>query len=220
VDFAAMKPSEAQLYQAILDKDDRFDGLLAPLVRGRPGLRVPGTWDPFELSVRAVLGQQISVRAATTLAGRLVKTYGRPIETSDGGLTHLFPRPQALAHADLRAIGATGSQERAIRALSGAVATGELALDASRGLEDFVQRFCALPGVGPWTAHYVAMRGLREPDAFPADDLRIRRALGDRGRPMSVSALTKLSEHWRPWRAYAAMYLWMSPRTARSGGTR
>jgi AraC family transcriptional regulator of adaptative response / DNA-3-methyladenine glycosylase II len=194
--------------------------IFAPLVKARPGLRVPGAWDAFELSVRAVLGQQISVRAATTLAGRLVETYGRPIDGSAGGLTHLFPRPQALAEADLRSIGATGSQERAIRAISAAVAVGELALDASRGLEDFVERFCRLPGVGPWTAHYVAMRGLREPDAFPAGDLGLRRALGDRGRPMSASALAKLSEQWRPWRAYAAMYLWMSPRTTRKGGKR
>jgi AraC family transcriptional regulator of adaptative response / DNA-3-methyladenine glycosylase II len=129
-----------------------------------------------------------------------------------GGVTHLFPTPQALADADLRAIGATSSQERAIRAISGAVAAGELALDASRGLEDFVERFCRLPGVGPWTAHYVAMRALREPDTFPAGDLALRRALGDRGRPISTAALTKLSEQWRPWRAYAAMYLWMNPR--------
>jgi AraC family transcriptional regulator of adaptative response / DNA-3-methyladenine glycosylase II len=194
--------------------------ILAPLVKRRPGLRVPGAWDPFELSVRAVLGQQINVRAATTLGGRLVEAYGRPLDGSVGGLTHLFPRPQALADADLRRIGATSSQERAIRAISRAVAAGELALDASRGLDDFVERFSGLPGVGPWTAHYVAMRGLREPDAFPAGDLGLRRALGDRGRPMSTSALARLSEQWRPWRAYAAMYLWMSPRTTRKGGKR
>ncbi|TMM17500.1 MAG: helix-turn-helix domain-containing protein [Actinobacteria bacterium] len=194
--------------------------ILAPLVKARPGLRVPGAWDPFELSVRAVLGQQISVRAATTLAGRLVEAYGRPIDDSPSGLTHLFPRPQALADADLRAIGATGSQERAIQAISAAIAAGELALDASRGLEDFAERFCRLPGVGPWTAHYVAMRGLREPDAFPADDLGLRRALADRRGPTSAPALAKLSEQWRPWRAYAAMYLWMSPRATRRGGKR
>jgi AraC family transcriptional regulator of adaptative response / DNA-3-methyladenine glycosylase II len=170
--------------------------------------------------VRAVLGQQISVRAATTLAGRLVQAYGRPLEGSRGGLTHLFPTAQALASADLRRIGATSSQEGAIRAISGAVAAGQLAPDALRGLDDFVERFCRVPGIGPWTAHYVAMRALREPDAFPVDDLGLRRALGDRGRPISTSALAKLSEEWRPWRAYAAMYLWMNPRTARKKGTR
>ena len=177
---------------------------------------MPGAWDPFELSVRAVLGQQISVRAATTIAGRLVEAYGRPIESSEGGLTHLFPHPQALVAADLRGLGATSSQERAIRALSGAVAAGQLALDASRGLENFVKRFCQLSGVGVWTAHYVAMRGLQEPDAFPASDLGLRRALADQGGPMSASALAKASEEWRPWRAYAAMYLWMNASAKRS----
>lgn len=189
--------------------------MLAPLVRARPGLRVPGAWDPFELAVRAVLGQQISVRAATTLASRLVRFHGRPIDGASGGVTHLFPTPEALADADLRAIGATSSQERAIRAISAGVASGELALDASLGLEEFVESFCRFPGVGPWTAHYVAMRALREPDAFPAADLGLRRALGARGRPISTSALTKLSDDWRPWRAYAAMYLWTDPGTAR-----
>ena len=190
--------------------------ILAPLVKARPGLRVPGAWDPFELSVRAVLGQQISVRAATTIAARLVEAHGRPIESSEGGLTHLFPHPQALVDADLRGIGATRSQERAIRALSAAVASGQLELDASCGLEDFVERLCQLSGVGVWTAHYVAMRGLREPDAFPASDLGLRRALGDQGGPMSASALAKLSEEWRPWRAYAAMYLWTNVSAKRS----
>jgi len=193
-------------------------GILSRLVKARPGLRVPGAWDPFELSVRAVLGQQISVRAATTLAGRLVETYGRPREGLVAGLTHLFPRPEALVDANLRAIGATGSQERAIRAISRSVAAGELSFDASRGLDDFVERFCRLPGVGSWTAHYVAMRGLQEPDAFPTGDLGLRRVLGDPGRPLSAPALAKVAERWRPWRAYAAMYLWMSARAARKGG--
>ena len=194
--------------------------ILAPLVRARPGLRVPGAWDPFELAVRAVLGQQISVRAATTLAGRLVEAYGRPLEGATGGLTHLFPTPDALAAVDPRRIGATGSQARAIRAISAAVVSHELALDSSQGLEDFVERFCRLPGVGPWTAHYVAMRALREPDAFPAGDLGLRRALCYRGRPISTPALARLAEQWRPWRAYAAMYLWTSPRAVTEKGTR
>jgi AraC family transcriptional regulator of adaptative response / DNA-3-methyladenine glycosylase II len=162
-----------------------------------------------------VLGQQISVRAATTLAGRLVRAYGRPVDGSDGVLTHLFPGPQALAGADLRALGATGSQERSIRAIACAVAGGELTLDSSAGLEDFVARFCALPGVGPWTAHYVAMRGLGEPDAFPVGDLWLRRVAGEPDRPLSAKALGELSEQWRPWRAYAAMYLWTNAGAAR-----
>lgn len=193
---------------------------LASLVIARPGLRVPGAWDPFELSARAVLGQQISVRAATTLAGRLVAAYGRPIESATGGATYLFPGPEVLVDADLRTIGATSAQERAIRAISAAVADGDLALDSSLGLEEFVESFCRLPGVGPWTAHYVAMRALREPDAFPPGDLGLRRALGDRGDPISNSALAKLSEEWRPWRAYAAMYLWTNSQATRRKGRR
>jgi AraC family transcriptional regulator of adaptative response / DNA-3-methyladenine glycosylase II len=184
--------------------------ILAPLVRARPGLRVPGAWDPFELAVRAVLGQQISVRAATTLSGRLAAAYGQPFEADNGGLTHLFPKPEALATADLRAIGATSAQERAIRAISTAVAKEELVLDASRGLDDFAERFRELPGIGPWTAQYVAMRALGEPDAFPASDLGLRRALGEAVRPISATKLEKISEDWRPWRAYAALYLWTS----------
>jgi AraC family transcriptional regulator, regulatory protein of adaptative response / DNA-3-methyladenine glycosylase II len=189
--------------------------ILAPLVRARPGLRVPGAWDPFELAVRAVLGQQISVRAATTLSGRLAAAYGKPFEGDNGGLTHAFPKPEALAIADLRAIGATSAQQRAIHAISTRVAREELELDASRGLEDFADRFRGLPGIGPWTAQYVAMRALGEPDAFPAGDLGLRRALGDEDQPMSAMALEKISEDWRPWRAYAAMYLWTSSKAAR-----
>jgi AraC family transcriptional regulator, regulatory protein of adaptative response / DNA-3-methyladenine glycosylase II len=181
-------------------------------------LRVPGAWDPFELSVRAVLGQQISVRAATTLAGRLVAAYGRPIANATGGLTHLFPSAEALARGDLMPIGATGSQQRAIRGISAAVVAGELTFDSSLGLDDFVARFSRLPGVGPWTAQYTAMRALREPDAFPAGDLGLRRALGDQGTPISNSALARRAEEWRPWRSYAAMYLWTSPKVARRSG--
>jgi AraC family transcriptional regulator, regulatory protein of adaptative response / DNA-3-methyladenine glycosylase II len=205
----------ARIAAALADSD-----VLAPLVSARAGLRVPGAWDPFELSVRAVLGQQISVRAATTLAGRLVAAYGRPIEGASGGLTHLFPSAESLADADLRPIGATGSQERAIRGISAAVVAGELAFDSSLGVDDFVARFRRLPGVGPWTAQYVAMRALREPDAFPAGDLGLRRALGEQGNPISTAALASRAEEWRPWRSYAAMYLWTSPRVAGRSGKR
>jgi AraC family transcriptional regulator of adaptative response / DNA-3-methyladenine glycosylase II len=183
--------------------------LLRPLVRRRPGIRVPGAWDPFELAVRAVLGQQISVRAATTLAGRLVRSFGSPAAGIDlPGLTHLFPRPEALAEADLTAIGATGAQSRAIRSLARTVTRGELRLDAGPALDDFVERITALPGVGPWTAHYIAMRALGEPDAFPAGDLGLRRAAASGERMPTPRELERAAEEWRPWRAYAAMYLW------------
>jgi len=155
------------------------------------------------------------VRAATTLSGRLVAAYGQPFPGEDGGLTHCFPQPEVLASADLRAIGATGAQERAIRTLSSAVVGEQLELDASHGLDDFTERLCKLPGIGPWTAHYVAMRALAEPDAFPAGDLGLRRALATDVRPLSVKALEEISAEWRPWRAYGALYLWTSSHAGR-----
>lgn len=182
---------------------------LAEQVRRRPGIRVPGAWDPFELAVRAILGQQITVRGASTLAGRLVAALGEPYDGGDG-LTHLFPTPQVLAGADLTGIGATGAQARTIRALATAIADQTLTIDASAGLEQFIERICRLPGVGPWTAHYVAMRACGEADAFPASDLGLRRAAGN-GTPLSASDLSRRAEQWRPWRAYAAMYLWSRP---------
>lgn len=180
-----------------------LDPMLAPLVRARPGLRLPGSYDGFETAVRAVLGQQISVRAATTLSGRLVDAYGKPVEGyEDRGLTHLFPTPETLAEADLASVGTTGAQATAIRALARATLDG-LTLEPGRPLDDLVADLCALPGVGPWTAHYLAMRACGEPDAFPAADLGLARATG-----LSPRQLAARAERWRPWRAYAAVYLW------------
>ncbi len=195
---------------AIADVLNR-DALLAPLVAARPGLRVPGAWDPFELSVRAILGQQVSVRGARTLAGRLVAAFGPPI--ADGGsegLTHLFPSPAALASADLSGIGVPGARASAIRTLAEAVKTGRIDLTAARGLEEFEERFCALPGIGPWTAQYVALRAFGEPDAFPAGDLGIRRALERARVPAGAAALRERARSWSPFRAYAALHLWNS----------
>jgi len=181
---------------------------LTPLVARRPGLRVPGAWDAFELAVRAVLGQQVTVRGATTLAGRLVRAAGTPLDRAEDGLTHLFPRPEALAHADLASVGVPRARAATIRALAGAVASGEVVLDASRGLEDAVARLAAVPGIGAWTAHYVAMRALGEPDAFPAADLGLRRALGNGAGRLAPARVAERAEAWRPWRAYAVMHLW------------
>ena len=181
---------------------------LAPLVARRPGLRVPGAWDAFELAVRAVLGQQVTVRGATTLAGRLVRAFGTPLDRAEDGLTHLFPRPEALADADLAALGLPRARAATIRALAGAVASGEVVLDASRGLEDAVARLAAVPGIGAWTPHYVAMRALGEPDAFPAADLGLRRALGNGAGRLAPARVAERAEAWRPWRAYAVMHLW------------
>src|SRR5256886_943889 len=162
---------------------------LAPLVARRPGLRVPGAWDAFELAVRAVLGQQVTVRGATTLAGRLVRAFGRPLDRAEDGLTHLFPRPETLADADLASIGLPRARAATIRGLARGVARGEIALDASRGLEDAVARLAAVPGIGAWTAHYIAMRAFGEPDAFPAADLGLRRALGNGAGPLAPARL-------------------------------
>jgi AraC family transcriptional regulator of adaptative response / DNA-3-methyladenine glycosylase II len=182
------------------------DPALRRALRALPGVRLPGAWDGFELAVRAILGQQVSVAAATTLAGRLAAAFGEklPAELApDGGPCLLFPAPAVLADADLRAIGLTGARAGAVRALAEAVAAGQLALEPGPDPAGTVAQLVAIPGIGPWTAEYVAMRALREPDAFPATDLGLRRALD-----VSSGELARRAESWRPWRAYAAMLLW------------
>jgi AraC family transcriptional regulator of adaptative response / DNA-3-methyladenine glycosylase II len=188
----------------------RPDPLLGPLVAARPGLRVPGCADGFELAARAVLGQQVSVAAARTFGGRLVAGLGEPLDAPLGGLTHLFPAPRAVAGAGLRSLGLTARRAATLRALAAAVADGRLALDRGGDREATAARLLALPGIGPWTAAYVAMRALGDPDAFPATDLGLRaaaRRLGAAGDPRS---LRELARRWRPWRAYGAMHLWAS----------
>lgn len=184
--------------------------VLRRLVAAAPGMRVPGAWEPFELAVRAILGQQITVRAATTLAGRLADKFGEPVDCGEG-LTRLFPRPEVLADADVASIGLPRARAATLRALSAAVAGGALLLDAARGHEEVVERLCALPGIGAWTAQYIAMRALGEPDAFPAGDLGVRKALANGSGPLSAVAVERLAEPWRPWRAYAVMHLWNGP---------
>jgi AraC family transcriptional regulator of adaptative response / DNA-3-methyladenine glycosylase II len=190
-------------------------------VQRLPGLRVPGSWDGFEIAVRAVLGQQVTVRGATTLAGRLARTYGRPLEAPAlgraAGLDLLFPEPEVLSRADLTAIGLTSARSRAIRGLSRAVADGDLVLDGSADPVATLARLYALPGLGPWTAQYVALRALGEPDAFPAGDLGLRKAVANGAAELpSAGQLERQAESWRPWRAYAAMYLWCTPRRRRT----
>jgi AraC family transcriptional regulator of adaptative response / DNA-3-methyladenine glycosylase II len=181
------------------------DPLLGPLARRRPGLRIPGAWDAFECAVRAVLGQQVSVAAGRTLAARLVARAGRPLDGGDG-LTHLFPEPAALAAADLGGLGLTGARQRALRALARAVAEG--ALDLGAPAEEVAAALAALPGLGDWTAQYVALRALGEPDAFPSADLVLRRMAAPAGPPLSPRRLARRAEAWRPWRGYAVVHLW------------
>jgi AraC family transcriptional regulator of adaptative response / DNA-3-methyladenine glycosylase II len=191
----------------------RRDPLLCARVDRRPGLRVPGAWDGFELAVRAVLGQQVSVRAATTLAGRMVAAFGERLTGGAGdGLTHAFPSPQTLAEADVARIGLPRARAETIRALARAVTDGRLDLEPGAGLESAVAELTQIAGVGEWTAHYVAMRALGEPDAFPDDDLWLRRALAGPSKPVTRLELRRRAESWRPWRAYAAMYLWTGDR--------
>jgi AraC family transcriptional regulator of adaptative response / DNA-3-methyladenine glycosylase II len=176
---------------------------LAARLRAEPGVRVPGCWDPFELTVRAILGQQITVKGATSLAGRMAKSFGQPF-AGPNGLTHLFPEPAALADAKLTSIGLTTKRAETIRAFAQAVRDGQISFDRIVDVDAFLEKLCSIPGIGAWTAQYVAMRALGEPDAFPSADLGLLRALD----LVNVREIEKRAEAWRPWRAYAAMYLW------------
>jgi len=181
------------------------DPTIGPLLRARPGLRPPGTWDPFETGIRAIIGQQITVRAANTITGRLVERHGSPVPgLRPLGLTHTFPPPDALADADLDGLGLTRGRVRAIRAFANAVLDDTIRLDRSIGLDRFVAAICAVDGLGPWTAHYLALR-LGEPDACPSTDLALQRALP---HPETAATLGQLAERWRPWRALATTHLW------------
>jgi AraC family transcriptional regulator of adaptative response / DNA-3-methyladenine glycosylase II len=190
------------------------DLVLAPLVAARPGLRVPGAWDGFELAVRAVLGQQITVAAGVRLAGKLVARYGFPLAGTSletEGLTHVFPRPEQLATADLTALGMPRVRAATLASLAAAVVADPQVLGGGRSLTECVTRLRALPGIGEWTAQYIVMRELREPDAFPAGDVGLLRAMTDStGRRPSSRELLARAERWRPWRAYAAQHLWAS----------
>jgi len=184
------------------------DALLGSLVRAAPGRRVAGTVDGPEVAVRAVLGQQVSLAGAATLAGRLVAAYGQPLQRPLGAVTHAFPPPEALADADPARLAMPSARGRALLGLVAALAADEVVLDAGGDRERARQRLLALPGIGPWTAGYVAMRALRDPDAFLPTDLGVRRALQRLGHDGRPAAAERLAERWRPYRAYAMAYLW------------
>jgi AraC family transcriptional regulator, regulatory protein of adaptative response / DNA-3-methyladenine glycosylase II len=181
----------------------RHDPVLAPRLQSEPGLRVPGCWNGFELAIRAILGQQVTVKGATLLAGRLAAEFGKSFSGPDG-LTRLFPTAEALATAKLDTIGLTGARAETIRLLARAVLNQKIKFEEIVDSDEFLRSLCEIPGIGPWTAQYVAMRALGEPDAFPPSDLGLLRALN----VDSSRELDRRSQPWRPWRAYAAMYLW------------
>ncbi len=184
------------------------DATLGALVRATPGRRVAGHVDGGELAVRAVLGQQVSLAGAASAAARLTAAHGEPLERPLGTVTHLFPTAEALAAADPSDWPMPGTRRAAVRALAGALAGGELALDPGAEPEESRQRLGAIPGVGPWTVGYVSMRALRDPDAFLPSDLGVRHALERLGRDATPAAAERLSTAWRPYRSYAVQHLW------------
>jgi len=186
------------------------DPLLAALVARRPGLRVPGTLNGFELAVRAILGQQVSIAGARTLVGRLVQALGDPLSRPVDTLTHLFPSPERVAQANLQVLGLTARRATALHVLAERVATGAIILDRGADREQTISQLLAVPGIGPWTAAYIAMRALGDPDAFPATDLGLHHALKRGGYALSPRGLAAQAEAWRPWRSYAVMHLWTS----------
>ncbi|HEX8033202.1 MAG TPA: DNA-3-methyladenine glycosylase, partial [Ktedonobacterales bacterium] len=187
------------------------DPLLEPLVAARPGLRVPGAVNGFELAVRAILGQQVTVAGARTLAGRLVAARGEPLEQPSGTLTHYFPTPQAIAQSDMQGLGLTQARIAALQSLARAVAGQQLALDPDADWQRTTTHLQRIPGIGPWTASYIAMRALGDPDAFPAADLGLRHACERRGiTTLDPRSIERRADAWRPWRAYAAHHLWAS----------
>jgi AraC family transcriptional regulator, regulatory protein of adaptative response / DNA-3-methyladenine glycosylase II len=196
--------ADPRTYTSVLADDDA----LAPLVAANPGLRAAGTVDPAETAIRAVLGQQVSLGAARTLAARLVALAGEPLEQPDGSLTHAFPSSDAIAAADLDAIGMPATRRRTLSGIADRLAGGTLVLDAGADRDEVSRQLLDIPGIGPWTASYIALRALRDPDAFPAGDLGLRRAAAGLGLSDDERGLEARAERWRPWRTYAAHYLW------------
>ena len=186
-------------------------GLVGSVDRVR-GVRVPGAFDGFELAIRAILGQQVTVKGATTLMARMVSAFGERVDTGDPALTHLPPTAARVASAsipEIRSIGLPVARATTLRALAERVARSELDISPSADAATLIAKITEVPGIGPWTAQYVAMRALHWPDAFPASDIALRRAAGG----VSVAELVRAADAWRPWRAYAAMRLWLNGRT-------
>ncbi|MGZ8651042.1 MAG: DNA-3-methyladenine glycosylase family protein [Actinomycetota bacterium] len=210
---SALAPMARRLFDLDADPTAIDDALsadpeLRPLVRATPGIRLPGATDGFELAVRAILGQQVSVRTARTFAGRIVETGGTPLERPVDGITHLFPTAEQLAGSSLGSLGLTKARSATLQRMAELVAAGELDLSGDAAREATAERLLAVPGIGPWTVAYVSMRALRDPNAFPVGDLGVRMGFETLGLPSAQAAMRKHAERWRPWRAYAVMHLW------------
>jgi AraC family transcriptional regulator of adaptative response / DNA-3-methyladenine glycosylase II len=194
---------------AVIAAHLRQDERLRPSVEEKPGLRVPGAFDGFELAIRAILGQQITVKAATTLSCRFAEALGTAIATPFEELHRLSPLPARVADAsvdDIAGLGIISARAKCILLLAKAVVSGELYLGPDNDYDATVKRLLEVPGIGPWTAQYLAMRALRQPDAFPKEDIAIRNRLGH----VSAKEAEALSQAWRPWRSYAVMHVWRS----------
>lgn len=188
------------------------DPRLGPLAKRNPGLRIPGAWSGYECAIRAIIGQQISVKGANTIAARLVARTAEPLkESPHPGLTHRFACPRALGVANLDGIGLTGARIKSVRAICEALQKKELSFELGGSIDTWMQGWLALPGVGPWTASYLALRGLGHPDIFPHGDLVLRKVLSeDPEKPLTGPQARAKAEAWRPWRSYAAFLLWKS----------
>lgn len=202
---------------ATIDTALAADPTMTPLVARIPGIRVPGTFDGFELVVRAIFGQQVSVAGARTSLGRLVSAAGPPLERPRGGITHLFPTAERVAELPPEAFGMPRARAETIRRVALLVADGELDLSGEAPPEETLRRLGHLPGIGPWTLAYVSMRALRDPDAFMAGDLGVRKGFEALGLASTRPAMLARAERWRPWRAYAVMHLWHQQRDSGAG---
>ncbi len=191
---------------AVLEADD----VLRPLIRAHPGMRLPGAFDGFAATVLAILAQGVTLASARTLAGRISRAHGRAIDVGDHAIDRLFPEPEVLARADLSALRLTGRRAATIRDVSAAVADGRLALDADADPERTLATLSAIPGIGPWTTGYVALRVLGDRDAFPPGDAAVRAAFRRFGLPSDPASIAIRAETWRPWRGYALAHLWAS----------
>lgn len=184
------------------------DTTITPTVHRTPGMRVPGTFDAFELVVRAIFGQQVSVPGARTSLGRFAARFGAPLDPPYGDITHLFPSAERVAEISPEALEMPRGRAEAIRRVGELVASGELDLSGGSRLDETLHTLGEVRGIGPWTLAYVAMRALRDPDAFMAGDLGVRRGFEMLGLPSASRELLERAERWRPWRAYAVMHLW------------